>query len=691
MNKKYNLKLDLQFRCNNSKMIFDEFDENTSDFFMQINRQGEEIDISNAIPTLLVLKPSGVAQSQILNIKDNLVYGNLNNSLKNEVGTYIAKLMLIEGDKKTFISNISYEVTENALLGKIDNDILEDERYSVLVQLIERLSDIESKEQTRVDNENSRVEAEQNREQIFQNLQDEVKGLLDKGLDLSSLATKKELNELSEELETHTHNEYALKEEIPTKISNLENDSNYLTEIPSDYITEAELNTKGYLTEHQDISHLATKKELFSKDYNDLTNKPTIPSIDGLATKTYVNEEIEKIDVTSQLGDYAKKSDIPIVPTKISAFSNDKGYLTNIPGEYVTEAELNSKGYLTEHQDLSNYATKSELHNHTNKIVLDNITSAKVTEWNNKSTFSGSYNDLSNKPTIPTKTSELTNDSKFITTIPSEYITETELNSKGYATVNQMNNKADKATGVFYIEGDSTTAGVWTGQHEDITEYYPGLMINYKANVAGVSGGSTLNINNLGAVQVVRNVNTAVTTTYAVGCIINLTYTVDNGTAYWKVADYDVNTKNTTGTSNKTGSKMFIVGATSQTSSGTTTYTNTNCYIGTDNKLYSGGNKVVDTNELEAKGYLTEHQDISGLATKEYVDNAITNLNLDIDYDSLLSFDTNEIITTTNYVDSDNNIILDDDLPSGIYTLKYEFEDGTLTDIGEFTIEGGHN
>jgi hypothetical protein len=238
---------------------------------------------------------------------------------------------------------------------------------------------------------------------------------------------------------------YALKTDIPTKTSELTNDSEFITEIPTEYITETELNNKGYLTEHQDISHLATKKELFSKDYNDLTNKPIIPSIDGLATKIYVNEEIKKIDVTSQLGDYAKKSDIPTVPTNISAFTNDKGYLTSVPGEYVTETELNSKGYLTEHQDLSNYATKSELHSHDNKTVLDSITSSKVIEWNNKSTFSGSYNDLINKPTIPTKTSELTNDSKFITTIPSEYITETELNNKGYLTEHQdISGKADK-------------------------------------------------------------------------------------------------------------------------------------------------------------------------------------------------------------------------------------------------------
>ena len=191
--------------------------------------------------------------------------------------------------------------------------------------------------------------------------------------------------------------------------------------------------------------------------------------------------------------------------------------------------------------------------------------------------------------------------------IPAEYITETELNAKGYLTEHQdISGKADKVTGVFYIEGDSTTAGVWTGHHEGITEYYSGLMINYKTNIEGASGGSTLNINNLGAVNVVRNARTAVTTTYVVGSIINLTYTVDDGTAYWKIADYDTNTKTTAGTSNKTGSKMFIVGATSQSSSGIATHTNTNCYIGTDNKLYSGGNKVIDSSDMS--DFITKHQ-----------------------------------------------------------------------------------
>ena len=93
----------------------------------------------------------------------------------------------------------------------------------------------------------------------------------------------------------------------------------------------------------------------------------------------------------------------------------------------------------------------SARHTHSNKTVLDGITSAKVSEWNNKSDFSGSYDDLTNKPTlfsgsyndltnkptiptVPTQVSAFTNDAGYLTSIPSEYITETELASKKYLT-----------------------------------------------------------------------------------------------------------------------------------------------------------------------------------------------------------------------------------------------------------------
>ena len=253
----------------------------------------------------------------------------------------------------------------------------------------------------------------------------------DTDIDLSGYATKDELNAKAD------------VDDIPTKTSQLTNDSNFLTSIPSEYVTETELNQKGYLTEHQDISGKADKTELhshnnktvldgitsakittwdnksnFSGSYNDLTDKPTIPSIEGLATKQELNAKANTDDI----------------PTKTSQLTNDSGYISSIPSEYITETELNQKGYLTSHQDISHLAAKTELHSHSNKTVLDGITNSDITAWNNKSNFSGSYNDLTNKPTIPTTTSQLTNNSGFLTSIPSEYITETELNQKGYLT-----------------------------------------------------------------------------------------------------------------------------------------------------------------------------------------------------------------------------------------------------------------
>lgn len=66
-----------------------------------------------------------------------------------------------------------------------------------------------------------------------------------------------------------------------------------------------------------------------------------------------------------------------------------------------------------------------------------NITNEDISNWNNKSEFSGSYNDLTNKPiipSVPTNVSSFTNDAGYLIEVPSEYVTETELNAKGYLT-----------------------------------------------------------------------------------------------------------------------------------------------------------------------------------------------------------------------------------------------------------------
>lgn len=52
-------------------------------------------------------------------------------------------------------------------------------------------------------------------------------------------------------------------------------------------------------------------------------------------------------------------------------------------------------------------------------------------------------------------------------------------------------------------------------------------------------------------------------------------------------------TKNTAGSSQLAGTKMYLVGAKTQSSTGVTTYSNTKAYVGTDDCLYSNGSKVL--------------------------------------------------------------------------------------------------
>ena len=225
------------------------------------------------------------------------------------------------------------------------------------------------------------------------------------------------------------YNSLTNKPTIPTKTSDLINDNKF--------VNTTQLNTKvdkktGYsLVADSEIERLANvdnyddteiKNELNNKsdlghthNYNDLTNKPTIPSIDGLATETFVTNKIAeaqlsqgKIDLTG----YATKDDLKTKADKTELHEHsNKTVLDGITSDKVTSWD-NKSDFSGDYNDLTN---KPALHSHSNKNTLDTISDEKITEWDNKSDFSGSYNDLTNKPTIPTKTSQLKNDSGYVT------------------------------------------------------------------------------------------------------------------------------------------------------------------------------------------------------------------------------------------------------------------------------------
>ena len=114
----------------------------------------------------------------------------------------------------------------------------------------------------------------------------------------------------------------------------------------SNLVTRQELENKGYLTQHQDISRLATKDEL-----SDLVTKQE------LRDKNYLTSH-------QSLSDYALKSEIPTpyddleLKKRVERLENKPSVDTS---NFVTNEVLNSKGYLTEHQSLEGYAKKSEI------------------------------------------------------------------------------------------------------------------------------------------------------------------------------------------------------------------------------------------------------------------------------------------------------------------------------------------
>lgn len=79
--------------------------------------------------------------------------------------------------------------------------------------------------------------------------------------------------------------------EVPTKVSELENDAGYITEIPSEYITETELDSMNFISEDK-VSDEYVSKEIYQESIVDINKKIDsieIPDTSNFATKDDLN------------------------------------------------------------------------------------------------------------------------------------------------------------------------------------------------------------------------------------------------------------------------------------------------------------------------------------------------------------------------------------------------------------------
>ena len=196
-----------------------------------------------------------------------------------------------------------------------------------------------------------------------------ISGTLDSQADLkAALDAKADTEDLAEIATSGSYNDLSDKPTIPD-VSNL--------------ATKTELQSKADIS---DLSAVAT-----SGSYNDLSDKPTIPSQYTLPTASETTLGGVKVDGSSiTISDGVISASVSEGTMDYSALSNkpkinnielsgnktlsDLGiqaagnYLTSVPSEYITESELNSKNYLTD-SDLTSYALKSEIPTVPNNIT----------------------------------------------------------------------------------------------------------------------------------------------------------------------------------------------------------------------------------------------------------------------------------------------------------------------------------
>ena len=138
----------------------------------------------------------------------------------------------------------------------------------------------------------------------------------------------------------------------------------------------------------------------------------------GYATENFVTEKIAEASIGGGSGanmeNYYTKSEI-----------DNKGYLTSVPAEYVTETELNGK----------NYATTTQVNAKQDKISdLNTIRSGAALG------------------------------ATALQSVPSEYVTDTELTNKGYATKTNLDTLANRVTKVENMTSlDMRASVLWLG------------------------------------------------------------------------------------------------------------------------------------------------------------------------------------------------------------------------------------
>lgn len=288
--------------------------------------------------------------------------------------------------------------------------------------------------------------------------------------DISNLATKEELS--SSLLNKANKAETYTKQEVDNKIADSGNVD--LT----NYYTKEEIEGKNYLTVETDPTvpdwaKQPNKPVYTANEVGALPDTTKIPDITGLATKTELAEGLATKADLSSLNGLATKKELEGKVNSGDVYTkteiDSKNYLTTIPDTYASKEYVSEEIAKIPEPDFSNYYNKAEVDNKIEAIPKTDLSAYSTTVENDtKYQPKGSYlievpaeyitetkltaknyatkaevAGKADSAAIPTQISQLTNDAGYLTAIPDEYVTDAELEQKGYIT--DISGKADKA------------------------------------------------------------------------------------------------------------------------------------------------------------------------------------------------------------------------------------------------------
>ena len=159
---------------------------------------------------------------------------------------------------------------------------------------------------------------------------------------------------------------------MPTSISELTNDVGYITVSSVPTNVSAFTNDAGYLTSYTETD---PQFSAWTKDYNDLINRPNFSDsiqnrIDTLSfLRTYTETDPQFSAWTKDYNDLTNKPTIPTVPTDVSAFTNDAGYITTYT-EIQTLANVTALGNSANTQ-IKNLSDPTDDMDAVNKRTMD--------------------------------------------------------------------------------------------------------------------------------------------------------------------------------------------------------------------------------------------------------------------------------------------------------------------------------